>query len=205
LVNGQAAMGNAAAAVISSQAAMAKAAGDVAASNVKTLENLESARSRAIENSVKATATFYEKRKLAEAYQGLSAGQRPTREDLVRYSKTGLSAVHLDAQGNIQWPELFLRAEFAEYRPQVDYVFSQRNAQPSDVGSDINRSARLALGQMRRRLRPLMSELSPPEYAAARRFLDSLTLELQFGPRAETVLKTAVVPPPGGSKVVAGK
>lgn len=205
MLNGRAALGNAAAAVVNSKAAMAKAVGDVATSNVKALENLESARARAIENSVKATATFYEKRKLADAYQGLSAGPRPSREDLIRYSKAGLSTAQIDAQGNILWPELFLRAEFSEFRAQVDYAFSHRNTQPTDVGSDLEHAARTAVIQMRRELRHLMSELSPPEYAAARRFLDSVVLELQVGPRSEAMLKTVVAPAPNGGKVVADK
>jgi len=204
LMSGRASIANGAAALVSSQAAMAKAVGDAAASNVKAMESLESARSRAIDNSVKSVTTFYEKRKLFEAYQGLSAGQRPSREDLIRYSKTDLAGrpVQFDAQGNIQWPELFLREEFSDPRSQVDYAFAQRHMQPSDVGSDLERTARTAVGHMRKDLRRLMSELTPPEYAASRRFLDGLTLELQLGPRAETLLKTAEVPPPpGGSKV----
>lgn len=208
LLSGRAAMTNAAAAVVSSQAAMAKAVGDAAGSNVKALESLESARGRAIENSVKATSTFYEKRKLYDAYQGLTAGQRPSREDMLRYSRDALAVrldpSQVDPQGNVRWPELFLRAEFDEARAQIDFMFSQRTSQPTDAGSDLERNARTAVSQMRRGLRPMMSELTPPEYAAARRFLDAIALEVQLGPRAEALLKTAEVPPPGGSKV-AGK
>jgi hypothetical protein len=205
LLSGRAAMNNAAAAMISSQAAMAKAVGDAATSNVKALESLENARSRAIENSVKAAATFYEKRKLYEAYQGLTATQRASREDIARMGRAGLSTVRFDAQGNVQWPELFLREEFHDSRAQVDFAFSQRNLQPVDVGSDLERSARTAVGQMRRELRLLMSEITPPEYAAARRFLDSVALELQLGPRPENLLKVApAVAPPVGPEI-AGK
>jgi hypothetical protein len=208
LLSGRAAMTNAAAAVVNSQAAMAKAVGDAAGSNVKALESLESARGRAVENSVKATSVFYEKRKLFEAYQGLSAGQRPSRDDMLRYSKTALAArldpSQFDAQGNVHWPELFLRSEFNDPRTQLDYVFAQRNLQPSDAGSDLERTSRTAVAQMRRDLRRMMSELTPPEYAAARRFLDGLALEVQLGPRADAMLKTAEVPPAGGAKV-AGK
>jgi hypothetical protein len=202
LMSGRAAVANATAAVVNSQAAVAKAAGDAATSNVKALESWENARGRAIENSVKSVSTFYEKRKLYEAYQGLTAGQRPSREDLARFSKAGQSTAQIDAHGNVQWPELFLRAEFREFRAQVDFAFSQRNTQPVDAGSDLERSARQALGQMRRQLRLMMPELTPPEYSAARRFLDSLTLELQLGPRPETAL--APVAAPRGPEV-AGK
>lgn len=207
MLSGQAAMANAAAAIVSSQAAMAKAVGDAATSNAKAMESFETARGRAIENSVKSVSTFYEKRKLFEAYQGLSAGHRPSRDDLIRYSKTALAGrlTPADAQGNIQWPELFLRDEFSAPRSQVDYAFAERNLQPSDAGSDPQRTARTAVGQMRRDLRRLMSEISPAEYAAARRFLDSLALELQLGPRSEALLKAAVVPPPPGGSRVAGK
>jgi hypothetical protein len=205
LLSGRAAMGNAAAAVVNSQAAMAKAVGDAATSNVKALENLETARGRVIENSVKSASTFYEKRKLFAAHQGSSAVQRASRDDLLRYGKAGLSTARIDAQGKVDWPELLLRGEFSVARAAIDYAFSQRSLQPMDVGSDPQRTARTAVGQMRSQLRKLMSELSPAEYAAARRFLDSLTLELQLGPRVETMLKTAVVPPPSGSKVAAGK
>jgi len=204
LMSGRAAIANATASVVNSQAAMAKAVGDAATSNVKALESLENARGRAIENSVKSAATFYEKRKLYEAYQGLTAGQRASREDLARFGKADHSTAQVDAQGNVQWPELFLREEFRDFRTQVNYVFSQRNTQPVDAGSDLERSARVAVGQMRRQLRLMMSELTPPEYSASRRFLDSLLLELQLGPRPETALKMTPVAAPHGPEV-AGK
>ena len=196
--SGQASTGQAQAAMISANAAVIKAIGDAIASNVKALESLQSARGRRVENWVKATSNFYEKRKLYEAYQGLSAVERAKRDDLVRFSKTALGdrpgAARLDANGNVQWPELLLADEFAEPRSQIDYVFAQRNAQPTDAGSDLGQTARTALAQMRRHLRAQMQELSPPEYAAARRFLDSLALELSVGPRPETILKTAALP-----------
>jgi hypothetical protein len=100
----------------------------------------------------------------------------------------------LDANGSIQWPEILLRDDYAEARSQVDYAFAQRSAQPTDAGSDLGQMARSGLAQMRRHLRQQMQELSPPEYAAARRFLDSLALELSAGPRSETIMKTAALP-----------
>lgn len=195
---GQASQGQAQAAMVLANAAVIKAMGDAIASRVKALESLEIARGRRVENLVKATSNFYEKRKLYEAYQGLSAGERAKHDDLVRFSKMALpdrpGATQLDANGNVQWPELLLAEPFAEPRSQIDYVFAQRSAQPTDAGSDLEQTARSALAKMRRQLREQMQELSPPEYAAARRFLDSLALELSVGPRPETILKTAALP-----------
>ena len=197
---GQASVGQSGAAMVSANAAVIKALGDAVTSNVKALESLQTARGRRIENAVKATSNFYEKRKLYEAYQGLSAGERAKRDDLIRFSKTALpdrpSPSQLDANGSIQWPEILLRDDYAEARSQIDYVFAQRNLQPTDAGSDLGQTARTGLAQMRRHLRAQMQELSPPEYAAARRFLDSLALELSAGPRSETLMKTASLPVP---------
>jgi len=206
MLSGQAAVQNGAAAIVGAQAAVARSVGEAAAANVKALESLESARAHAIENSVKSVSTYYEKRKLFQAYQGAAAGQRPKREDMLRYSKSGLvgHAVPVDAQGKVQWPELFLREEFTPRRIVVDAAYAQRSPTPNDFDAQRDRAARAAVGQMRTDLRRLMTELSPAEYAAARRLLDSLALELQLGPRSETLLKTPLPPaPPGGT--VAGK
>lgn len=197
--SGQAAQVNAAAAMIGANAAVAKAVGEATASNVKALESLHSARGRRLDNTVKATANFYEKRKLFEAYQALTVPERATREDLSRFSKTALpdrpGSTQLDANGSVQWPEVLLGDEYAEARAQIDYVFSQRNVQPMGSAGDPDQLARPAINDMRNKLRTQMQELSPSEYAATRRFLDSLTLELQPAPRPEALMKTAALPP----------
>ena len=87
---GQASLGQANAAMVLANAAVNKAVGDAIASNVKAVESLQMARGRRIENAVKATSNFYEKRKLYEAYQSLSEVERAKHEDLVRFSKSAL-------------------------------------------------------------------------------------------------------------------
>ena len=186
-LQGSAELGNAQAAMLAAQAAVIKAVGEAATARVKASESLQNARAKATDNDVKAAGIYYEKRKLCEAYQGLTARQRPTKEDLARWSKAAQpgrpGCTQLDpARGTIRWPEILREEEFTEARAQLDYAFSQRNGQVMDAGSELLEQARLSASQMRKGLRRLMPELSPTEYIAARSFIDTLAREIQMPP-----------------------
>jgi len=188
--SGQAALGQAKAAQIQAQAAMIKAAGDVATSNVKAAESLESARGKVIDNGVKSASIFFDKKKVFESFQAASAPQRASQEDVARYNRSNLprraSASQVDPLHNtIRWPEILQDESFKEARAQLDSLYARRNTEAVGPGSELIREGREAAGALRATLREKMSELSSAEYMAARKFINALEYEIQLPPRAE--------------------
>jgi len=188
-LKGYAEIKKAGAAWITAHAAVIKAMADANLTNAKALQTIEQTRTVALDNNLKAATTFYEKRKLNEAYRAMNAEDRPTREDLARYAKATLPDRPTNYQlepvrGTIQWPEVFQREQFLAGRVQLDFLFAHRST-TNGPSSEACQQAQKAVTAMRDELRAILREMSPAEYLAARKFLDSLAYEAQFPPRVE--------------------
>lgn len=177
---------------VTAQAAVIKARADAQLSLAKAAETREQTRSIALDNDLKATKTFFEKRVLNQNYRAQTATNRPTQEDLIRYSRAAVperpTTYQLEpTRGTIYWPEVFRHEDFLEHRVQLDALFAQRETQPAGVGSAIYRQTQEIVAQMRTMLRGRVEAVTPMEYSAARKFLDSLAYESQFPSRIEGV------------------
>lgn len=191
-LQGYAAIAKAGAEWISAKAEMIKARAEANLSNAKAIQTMEQTRTVALDNELKEATTFYEKKKLYDAYQTLSVNDRPTAEDLMRYSKMARperpSNYQLEpVRGTIRWPGIFQRDEFLETRVQLDYLFAQRKAGDCGLGSENCRQIKEATETMREALRLLIDEMTPAEYMAARRFVDTLAYEAEFAPQVDGV------------------
>jgi hypothetical protein len=178
--------------MINAQAGYITAVANANATNAKTLVTLEQVRGAALDNNLKVANTFYEKRKLHDGYQGLNTRKRPTKEAVVRYSQVSLpkrpSSFQLEsARGGIYWPEVLMEEEFCDGRIRLDSLFAQRKAAPGASGSDISRQVQTVAVQMRGQLQSKIRQMTPAEYMAARKFLDSLAYEARFPTRIEGV------------------
>ncbi len=185
-LNGQAEMQKATAAVINAQAALVKSISEAQLNYAKTIDSLQTTRTKALENDLKVATNFYEKRKLYDAYQSLQTDrERPDPEDLMRYSREAAperpDGSQLD-RGVIHWPDILQREEFTDARIQLDILFVQRYKTQSGPGSDVYRDVRKLTDQMRLELKDMVQQLSPVEYMAAKRFIDSLAYEAQLPP-----------------------
>jgi hypothetical protein len=179
---------------ISARATMIKAQADAQAALAKAAQTVEQTRGIALDNDLKRTKTYFEKRVLNENYQAQTAAPPPTQEDLIRYSRAGVperpTAYQLEpTRGTIYWPEVFRQEDFLEHRIRMDALFSQRNAEPAGIGGTVYHQTQKVVAEMRDLLRDHLDILTPMEYTAARKFLDSLAYESQFPSRIEGVAK----------------
>jgi len=189
---------NAQATLINARATMIKSVADAQATNAKTLQTLEQTRSLTLDNDLKVAKTFYEKRKLHDGYQALKVRKRPTREDLIRYSKDSTSGrptgYQLDpVRGRIIWPEVFKRDGFLATRTQMSSLFENRKTTDSGLGSENCREIYNVAAEMRQQLRSVIREMTPAEYMAARKFIDSLAFEGQFKRQVEGVASSRLL------------
>ena len=178
--------------LIAARAAWITAVSEANATNAKTLQTLEQVRGLRLDNALKTATTFYEKRKLHDGYQGLSTYERPTKEDLYRYSKASLPQRPANYQlepvkGKIFWPEVFQQEEFYVLRSQLDCLFAQRTAVNDTPGGNVSGQVQEVTAQMHEQLRGKVRQMSPTEYLAARKFVDSLAFEARFPARIEGV------------------
>ncbi len=184
-LKGCAEMGKAAAAYVTAQAAMIKAKADANACNAKAMETLEKTRSQALDNDLKTAKTFYEKRSLHETYLVQSARPRPTHQDLIRYSKQSLPERPTNYQvepvrGRVYWPAVLQEEQFSEYRVELDGLFAKRATTDVVVDSETSRQIQEVVERMQAELSSLIRQISPTEYLAARKFIESLAFEARF-------------------------
>lgn len=148
---------NAQAALVGARATMVKSVADANSTNAKTLQTVEQTRGLTLDNDLKAVKTFYEKRKLHDGYRALKVRNRPTREDLVRYARERSPADGVQSPPRaVVWPPVLEGPEYLESRVRA------ADGQPG------------ALEAMRIELRKRIRSMTPAEYMAARKFIDSL-------------------------------
>lgn len=153
--------------------------------------NNQEAYSRYLDNQVKKVDTYFAKRQRNNSYRAQMRRPRAMPETYRRIARAAapkrLCPQHVDhAMGMIYWPEVLTWECFTPYREAVDVVFAQRG--PTDgLGSQPARDIERYSDMMVCRLKNLVRELSPSEYVAARRFLDSLAYEARFAPGIEGI------------------
>jgi hypothetical protein len=129
------------------------------------------------------TATYFEVRRMWREFRAAERGRQPTAADFVRYAQMGkprrLTPSELDPiSGQLGWPMLLRNADFAIYRMELDQVFADRAARGVIGGEQYLRANRLA-DSMLEALRRHIYEVPPGEYMLARRFLESVSYEVQ--------------------------
>ena len=185
--NAQAQMVEAQAKLIAARAGIVTAVANAKEANAKALQGLEQARSLALDNDLKKAETFYGKRALYENHRNLAkARPRPSEEDLLRYSRAStpqrLTPGQLDPiRGEIHWPPLLQRDQFAEHRERIDDLFVQR----LDYGQDIHQEVQDLSKEIHTEMCSLVREVPSAEYIQARKFIRSLAYDSQFPPRID--------------------
>ncbi len=178
------------AAIVTAQASVISSTAASNAAIAKAADDLEKVRAMAMDNDLKAAKAFYDRRKMYADYQAQRAAQRG-KGDLARRSKANTeraSVYEVDPlRGRIFWPSVLKREEFADARVQMDALFAERKTRQAGLGSNFCRQAKMLTSEMRDQLREMVDDLSPSEYLAARKFLDTLSFEAQMPPRIEGV------------------
>lgn len=151
--------------------------------------NNEEAYSRYLDNDLKRTDTYFAKRQRNASYRAQMRQPRAMPETYIRLSQQAapgrLCPEHFDRVfGTVNWPDVFTWECFTPYRKALDVTFAGRG--PSDgLGSAAARDIERYSAEMECHLKSLVRELSPSEYVAARRFLNSLAYEARFAPGIE--------------------
>jgi hypothetical protein len=178
--------------ILTARAGWITAVANANSTDAKTLQTLQQLRSLVLDNNLKAAKTFYDKRKLCEDYRKLNPCKRPTQESMGRYSQASVPKRPVQfelasAPGRIYWPDVLLNEEFTDGRIQVESLFAQRKTVASGPGNSVSGEVQTAAAQMREQLQSKIRQMSPEEYLAARRFLESLAYEARFPARGERV------------------
>ncbi len=147
--------------------------------------NLEEANRRDIENQAKWTNTYFEMRKVNEAYQKSTRAAPPTPEAAEQMAHAAaparLTTSVLDpVTGKIAWPTALQGDAFEADRETLGRLFSERAVTHGAIGADTHAQIRAAVDQSLDKLKSRIRDLDPRTYLEARNFLTSLGHEASF-------------------------
>jgi hypothetical protein len=141
-------------------------------------------REEKMNNDLKAAQSFYEKKKLNDQYRA----QRPKRITAEKLKETSrsktparLSSHQISpVSSRIKWPDLLTTECFARSRTEVERLMAERTAANSGAGTQNCEQIQQAVAQMKSVLRDQVKAITPMEYLAAMKHLDSLAFEARF-------------------------
>jgi hypothetical protein len=169
--------------VLRGRAALARAYGQGNYWNAQAMKDTQEAYRRYLENRRKTLETYVELAQINQEARANARGPRATREDLARYANEGapkpLTASQFDgAFGVIRWPEVLRRPEFGVARSTVDRLLPDYCLRRVDVGSDTSHDLTQSVVELQGKLKEEINSVSPMEYVAAKKFLESLKYEV---------------------------
>jgi hypothetical protein len=163
---------------------MIQSAGVANLLNSEAAINIETARSKNLDNRLKGTETYFEMRRRNREYREAERGPRASSEQLFRLANEGLpdklSVSELDPlTGKIAWPILLTRAEYNSDRGELEAAFGEWASSQGNLSSDaylkIQQAANAMLGTLTSRVREYTAMSVPTsDYLAAKNFLRSL-------------------------------
>jgi hypothetical protein len=123
------------------------------------------------------------------------AGTTPaSMEKLISFSNarmpSRLTEEQLDpAKGELKWPHILQRPEFAKQREALETLFVERAKRPyhTGLGTENYREVRMITDDMHDVLRSLIENISPDEFITGNKFLNSLSYEARFDPELSVV------------------
>jgi len=135
-----------------------------------------------LNNHKLAVSTYYDVRRIHDNARAEHERVPSTREQRESAAKVGvpprLTKEEFDsATGKITWPDVLAGESFADYRTQLEKLFSERLNLRGGRGSDNCHAIRTVTGQMQSRLQSISASLSPQEYTVGHKFLASLAHE----------------------------
>jgi hypothetical protein len=163
-----------------------RAIGELNYNSSLAMINREEAIRRRINNRKQFVQTYFDVKNIN--YQerfGKNQENRPTQEDLARYSESKLperlaSSDYQPVLGRVNWPHVLRDDVFAEERAAIDRAVAARTIDNSGVGSETCKVIQYYTKQMEAKLRSQVDQLSGSESIAARKFLRGLHYEAQM-------------------------
>ena len=144
--------------------------------------NLTEAKRREIENSKLWTETYFEKRRINQAYQESQRRPAGDSETWMRLAQVGvpsrLSPSVLDpVTGRITWPAGFSDSAFKNDRAALDRLFADRALAHGAIGSQMHSEISQTVNRMLATLKSLIKQFNTNQYVESRSFLNSLAYE----------------------------
>ena len=149
--------------------------------NSEAASRYEDARSKNLDNRVKYAETYYEKRRIHDAY--MSEQTEKTREYLYRRAERGpsierLTPAELDpVSGKVSWPLVLRDEPFDAYRKKLDAAFSQRETSLGAIGTQAYIDIQETISAMEAELKQRIRDYPSAEYLKARDLLKRLAYE----------------------------
>jgi hypothetical protein len=167
------------------QAEFIRAAGEFNLNNSKTAINLQTAKSKEMDNRLRWTETFFEMRRVNRTNRAIEAGPRPTMDQVVHYARMQaprrLASTQLDpVTGEIVWPPLLTDKAFTDNREFLQGKFKERAQQGGSIDIAQIEEVETAVDDFKDELKEVGLRRSSKRYGAARTFLDSLKLEYEL-------------------------
>ncbi len=147
--------------------------------------NLENALSQDIQNQYQWTQTYFEMRKINQAYQESQRDPPLSAEQLAQMAHAAaparLPSSMLDpVNGQIAWPKTLQSDVFAPDRETLDKLFSERALTHGAIGMEKHKQIRQAVDAAMQKLKDHIRDFDSRNYTEARNFLSSLGHEANF-------------------------
>ncbi|HVX09752.1 MAG TPA: hypothetical protein VHC22_00990 [Pirellulales bacterium] len=170
------------------------AAGEAVLYGSMAAKNYQDAYQHWIENQKLRETTYFDMRRMNASYRAETHGPVATPEQLVSFSKSRLperlGPEQLDPErGQIKWPHVLLRDEFAAERAALEYLFAERATRPysTGIGTQNYREVRRVTDDMHDLLRTMLDVITPDEFITGNKFVNSVAYEARFEPDASLV------------------
>jgi hypothetical protein len=150
--------------------------------NSAAARNYEEARSRDLDNRLKAENTYFEMRKMNREYVAAERGPKPTSEQMFRYAKerapNRLNPNQLDPlTGQISWPVVLEDDTYKAHRDKLDELFASRAKYHGQLGpqqyNEILKTTKALDAELKKHIR----EVPPGDYTKAKSLIESLGYE----------------------------
>ena len=160
--------------------------------------NYTEAYKRAIENSVAATKSYYERRAIRDEYMQKYAPRafvgEARKKFIEYYSPKRLSAQEFDSQGKkLTWPHILRQEQFAPVKERIDQVFLTRDSSNTGDGSTTHREVYQLCHALTGLLRENIGNMTSDQYINALEFIRSVELEAKTAVPGEFKAVPAVV------------
>jgi hypothetical protein len=159
-------------------ASVISAKGDYNLSTSAATVNLTQAQKQYIENRQTATQTYFDMQEINRSARVAKKSQQLSQEQLVRIAaeaapkKLGSNEIDF-VSGQIHWPALLQKEEFANERAALEKL-SLKRAQYGSLGASDRDAAGQLVSTMSVKLKELVKTASAQQYVASKNFLKSL-------------------------------
>lgn len=150
--------------------------------NSAAARNYEEARSRALDNRLKATSTYFELRRMNREYVAAERGPKPSSEQMFRLARERapdrLNSNQLDPlTGRIYWPVILEQDVYREYREKLDELFGVRAKYHGQIGPEQYLELQHTARSLEAELKARIKEYTPMDYSNAKKVIESLAYE----------------------------